>query len=537
MAQDNLPSRREVLHLLALAPVAAACAAEAKAPGADAAAGADAVAVATVDAPVDAAVDAVAAEVAPEPCHPVGAGAKISHGPISGGSTADSLRLAVRLDGPAKVQFRLQMLGGTGAPIDSGCALAKADGDFAVVVDAEGLQPATEYLITPIVDDQAQPDRAVFSRTFANSGEATPLSFVFGSCCRYSDDGKKTFCDGKTFEVVAKLDEKPWFFGLIGDWTYPDYAFVPTLGKDKDGNNYTVHPAELTKSWQRRLTDKYPIRKVLAAMPLAYVWDDHDFAENNAYKDVTGKQSDRMAALRRYLPDFGLPKSNFGAWQKFTIGHCEFFLVDMRSQRSNIKKAIGQATQTDGSTKYTFSEPPGHTMLGEEQLAWLLEGLQTSKATWKFVFMPVEINPRFDPLLVKALEMGIPLLIEAIGDGWTGYPTERNKILALHTTGAVKNIVFLTGDAHMAAMAARDATCPPIFMAANLDINQAPIIDLLEQYGIDRKSIWPDWSQTSEGENTIGRVRIVTTPKHQVIFESWGQNGTLLNSLTTDATP
>ena len=534
--ENGLLPRRDLLQLLALVPVAA-CAAEAKPGGTAADAAADAVAVADAAAGADTVADTAVVEVAPEPCVKVGAGAKISLGPISGGSTSNSVRLAVRLDGAAKVQFRLQVAGGTAAPIDSGCAMAKEAQDFAVVVDAAGLAPNTEYLVTPLIDDVAAPDRAITTRTFAKAGETVPFTFVFGSCCRYSDDGKATHCDGKTLAQVAKLDEKPWFFAQIGDWTYPDYAFVPMVGKDKDGNNYTVYPAELTKSWHRRLTDKYPIRQVLAAMPLAYVWDDHDFAENNSHKDVTGKQSDRMAAFRRYVPDFGLPARNAGTWQKFSAAHCDFFLVDMRSQRTDVKKAIIQTTKTDGSTGYAFAEPPGHTLLGAEQLQWLIDGLKASKAQWKFVFMPVEINPRYDPLLLKGLDLAMPLLIEAIGDSWTGYPTERKKILDLHTSGQVKNIVFLTGDAHMAAMAPRDATCPPIFMAANLDIDQAPIIDLLEQYGYDRKTIWPEWSQTSADENTIGRVRIVTAPKPQVIFESWGQNGALLHSLTVDATP
>lgn len=81
-------------------------------------------------------------------------------------------------------------------------------------------------------------------------------------------------------------------------------------------------------------------------------------------------------------------------------------------------------------------------------------------------------------------------------------------------------------------MKERDATCPPVFMAANLDIDQAPIMDLLAAIDIVPESIWPYWTQGGTGLNTIGRVRIVSSPKHQVICEAWDQNGSLLKTMT-----
>lgn len=520
-------TRRQLLRGLALAPVAmaAACADDSDARGADAKGGD------TSDggASDGSGGDSAAAEVT---CAPQGKGATITHGPITGGATSDGLRAALRLSGPGQVHFVATPVDG-GAAVTSSCAVTHADGDFTAVCQWSGLAPATRYEVVPYVDGVAQPGRAVRSRTFA-AAAAADFSFAFGSCCRYSDDGAATTSMGKVFEVAAAWPERPWFFAQIGDWTYPDYAFAKN-GLDAQGNNYTVYPEELAKAWQRRLTDKYPLRKLLSEVPLAYVWDDHDFAENNAHRDVSGKQSDRVAAFARYMPSYPLAASAAGVWQKFNVGHCEFFLVDMRSQRSNIKAAIKTEVQPDGSKKAWLEEPPGHTLLGKEQLSWLIDGLKSSKAVWKFVFLPVEINPRYDALMTEALKLGVNLLIEAIGDMWCGYPSERKQLLDLHTTGAVKNIVFLTGDAHMAAMLQREAQCPPVFMAANLDITQAPIIDLAEQFGFPRGDFWPEWTQDGQGENTIGRVRVVTQPKHQVICESWGASGALLHSMTIDA--
>ncbi|MBI5611147.1 MAG: alkaline phosphatase D family protein [Deltaproteobacteria bacterium] len=475
---------------------------------------------------------AAPAASAPKVCSPVGGGATITHGPISGGGSASSIRLAVRLSGAGKVAFDVTASGGK--TVRSTCAVSSETDDFSVVIDVSGLAAATEYSVVPVIDDVAAPARTIQTRTYAKAGQVTDFTFTFGSCCRYDDKGVGTKSMGKVFDVARKLQPKPWFFAQIGDWTYPDYAFS-TKGTDQAGNNYTAYPEEIAKSWRRRLVDGYPLRDLLATMPIAHVWDDHDFAENNAWGGVTGKQSDRMAAFERYLPCHALPKSKAGAWQQFTVGHCDFFLVDMRSQRSDLKKALSSQMSAEGKLTWTFAEPPGHTMLGQEQLAWLLTGLKNSKALWKFVFMPVEINPRYDAVMYKAIhETPVGAVIEALGDSWCGYPTERDQILALHRTGQVKNIVFLTGDAHMGAMKARDADCPPIHMAANLDIGQAPIMDLIEKFAMPAKDLWPEWYQLGTDPNTIGVVKIVTQPKHQVICQSYDPDGALLHAMTID---
>lgn len=467
-------------------------------------------------------------------CKAVGAGAVITHGPISGAPTASSVGLAVRLGGPAKVAFDVTPKSG-GKTLRTGCALATEADDFSVVLSATGLAPGAEYDVVPVIDDVPVPTRALVTRTFAKPGTVQKFSFVFGSCCRYDDQGEPTKTNGKVFEVAAQFPERPWFFAQIGDWTYPDYLFA-NKGLDDKGMNYTVYAAELAKAWRRKLTDKYAIRKLLSIVPVVHVWDDHDFAENNASKDVSGDQQLRVAAFQRYLPCYPLAKSRAGVWQRFSVGHCDFFLVDMRSQRTDIKQALKSTTDGAGKTTWALVEPPGHTMLGAEQLAWLLDGLVKSTATWKFVFMPVEINPRYDKLLNKAMaDLPVALILEALGDMWSGYPTERNKLLALHQTGKVKNIVFLTGDAHMGAMKPRDADCPPIHMAANLDIEQAPIMDFVEKFNISGADIWPEWFQKAADPNTIGRVVVDVAPAHKVTLESWSPDGQLLHSMTVDA--
>jgi len=505
------PTRREVLQTLVASSALAACG-EAGPGLADATTASDA-----------------GPDVA-QTCLPVGAGSQVSHGPISGAVTDQSLTISLRCTGPAKVQLELQPLGG-GAVLRSGCTHAAEADDFAVRLQVNGLPAGQRYLVTPLLDDVPQPAHAIQTHTFPSVGKVTAFSFCFGSCQRHGG-GNKGNSLGKTYDVVAALAERPQFFAQIGDWTYPDYLFSAQGGLDQDGNNYTVFPEKLRESWHRRMDPSYPMRKVLQQVPLAHVWDDHDFAENNGHRDVTGSQAARVDAFARYLPTWPLAKSKGGVWQRFAVGHVDFWLADMRSQRTDQSKAVVKETDGEGKvTKLRFVEPPDHTLLGEEQLKWLLDGLRASKAMWKVVFFPVEVNPRYDLILNLGIKLKYGLVVEAAADGWAGYPSERKQLLDLHKSGEVKNLLFLTGDAHQASMKERDAECPPVFMAANLDIGQAPVVDLMEDFGIPRGDVWPYWTQDASGLNTVGRVQFVTEPKHEVWCDALDQNGVLLKRM------
>lgn len=487
-------------------------------------------------------VDATGDSLVALPCKPVGQGAVITLGPLSGGVTDARIGLAVRVSAAAKVQFELTAAGL--APVRTACTIAKADEDFAVTLAATGLPAGMTFTVTPLLDDVPLPAQSIQAHTFPKAGAQAAFSFCFGSCQKHgADETKPGPSAGKPFERIAELAETPMFFAQIGDWTYPDYLYAAKAtaagkgaagfgGLDSDGNNYTVFPEELRQSWHRRLESAYPMRKVLQKTPVAHVWDDHDFAQNNAHRDVTGQQADRVAAFARYLPTYPLPVSQAGVWQQFTCGHVEFWLVDMRSQRTDQGKAVVKSTDAAGNATVAFAEPAGHTMLGAEQLAWLVGGLKASKALWKVVFFPVEVNPLYDIILNKGLELNLALVIEAAADGWCGFPSERKKILDLHKSGEVKNLLFLTGDSHFAAMRERDAECAPVFMSANLDIGQAPIMDLVESVGeVPRAAIWPLWTQDGSGVGSYGRVQVVTTPKHELWCDAVDLDGTLLKRM------
>lgn len=466
---------------------------------------------------------------------PVGKGAAITHGPLTGGATDTRLVISARLSGPASVRFSLTS--DAGDLLESACVVSEQGDDYAVKVVVEGLKPDTRYTIVPQVDGAADAAHTITSRTFPEAGKEIGFTFTFGSCQTHSKTTTESVSGGAIFTQMANEKELPAFFAQTGDWTYPDYAFSKGAGPggfggtDKDGNNYTVFPEEIAKSYHRRLDPDYQMSALFSKIPIAHVWDDHDFAQNNAWRGVTGKQSDRVDAFERYLPVYALPKSRLGVWQQFSLGNVDFWMLDMRSQRDNIEDAV--VTVWDDPVKRTaiesvsFVEPEGFTMLGQEQLDWLINGLRCSKARWKVVFCPVEINPYYSKFLELGANLKVPLVVEAAGDGYAGYPTERQKILDLHAKGEVKNIIFLTGDSHHAAMRKGDATCPPIVMAAALDQNQSPLMKAVQALGakhnVDVDEAWSEWWQgkngSKENRNAYGRIRVETSPKHKLICE------------------
>jgi len=105
----------------------------------------------------------------------------------------------------------------------------------------------------------------------------------------------------------------------------------------------------------------------------------------------------------------------------------ELFLLDTRQYRS----------------KNADQDGPAKTMLGMQQLKWLLEGLRVSTATWKVVVTSVPLS------VPKGGGMTVPGY-----DGWaggsdgTGFERERQAIVDAILEEKMKNVVFLGGDVH-----------------------------------------------------------------------------------------
>ena len=147
--------------------------------------------------------------------------------------------------------------------------------------------------------------------------------------------------------------------------------------------------------------------------PIAYVWDDHDYGANDAGASSPGRSAAR-AAYRRTVPHYPVPAGDAPINQAFTIGRVRFVVTDDRSEQD--------AT----------------TMLGEEQLSWLIDELTESSKTHALVVWASSV-----PWIGAA---------RADGDGWAAHPDERQRIADAIATADVNNLIMVSGDAHMVAI-------------------------------------------------------------------------------------
>jgi alkaline phosphatase D len=168
------------------------------------------------------------------------------------------------------------------------------------------------------------------------------------------------------------------------------------------------------------------------------IWDDHEVTN-----DFSGPSEPLtplgLKAFKDYWPVSAERSSADKLYHAFSWGDTmDLIILNNRSYRDPNFKADG----------------PDKTMLGQEQLSWLLEQLQSSDAKVKLVATSVPIS--------------IPTGKANKRDGWasgsganstdpTGYETEFRKISDFIIEKGIKNVYFVTTDVHYANIIQYDA--------------------------------------------------------------------------------
>jgi hypothetical protein len=198
------------------------------------------------------------------------------------------------------------------------------------------------------------------------------------------------------FDVIRRLD--PLLYLMTGDLHYQNLS--------------SRDPGAFLDAYRRVLTA--PAQAALyRSVPVDYVWDDHDYGPNNADASSPGRTAARRA-YRQAVPHPPLPAGDDGAiYHAFTIGRVRVVVTDTRSERS------------------------AATMLGAAQRDWLLGELRRASEHALVIW----VNP--DPW-IDAPRPG--------EDTWGGYAGERRLIADTIAGARVRNLVMVSGDAHMVAI-------------------------------------------------------------------------------------
>ena len=275
------------------------------------------------------------------------------------------------------------------------------------------LEPDRYY--SYMIEVDGRPDEGRGRGTFRTPAEgATSFRMVAASCAR-------TDSNAAVFDAIAAED--PLLYLALGDIHYSNIA----------ENN----PALFRAAYDRMLSQPGQAN-LNRDVPMAYVWDDHDYGPNDADGSSPSRDAARQV-FRETVPSHRLASEDGAIHRAFTIGRVRFVVTDTRSDRG------------------------ADTMLGADQLSWLEAELVTASADHGLV---VWMNPA--PWIGPA---------SAGGDGWSGFAAERERIANVIAEHRIDNVLMVSGDAHMlafddgtnSAYAADGSGGFPVLHAAALD--------------------------------------------------------------------
>lgn len=179
--------------------------------------------------------------------------------------------------------------------------------------------------------------------------------------------------------------------------------------------------------WARNLTAP-GIRDVLGATASLWAWDDHEFTNNLDPVADADKLALGRAAFFAHTPVRRSAEVADRLWRRVRLGKAaEVFVLDCRTERVAEQGVY----------------------LSEEQLAWLIEGLRSSTATWKLVMNSVPI---------ANLDGTVWDLSLARDDRWEGFPEQRQRLI--EALAGVRGVAFLSGDIHCPVLARLDEAGP-----------------------------------------------------------------------------
>ena len=263
-------------------------------------------------------------------------------------------------------------------------------------------------------------------KSFPAFGKPGKFSFVFSACMR------EKYLGFNIFEKIEQLS--PTFVALLGDQMYGDYdgdlnkleeyLENESLRQKMIAEGETVLP---DKTVLQAFRNKYSrvfdenFQKMASSIPLMAIWDDHDYGKDNSDGTYPYKEEAKRVFKESY-PVYPFGMENGGIYYKFSIADVDVFVLDTRWYRSPMQNEDGEDKK----------------MLGEEQLAWLLNGLKESKAAFKIVFSTVSMNDYGGDT-----SSGRPGY-----DSWMGYKFERNQILSFVADNNIQGVLVFSGDQH-----------------------------------------------------------------------------------------
>lgn len=390
----------------------------------------------------------------PRPAIAQGSRPWFSHGLQSGDVGLDSAVVWARADRPSRLLIEWSTSESFAAATQVVGPALMEDSDLTGKQLLTGL-PAGQTIfwrgtLVDLADSNAVSE-PLTGRFRTGAAEKRDVSFVWSGDCAGQGWGINLDWGGmRIFETMRQT--QPDFFIHSGDSIYADGPILPAVALP-DGtiwkNVFVPEKAKVAETLAEfRAAYKYNLMDANylafnAEVPVIAQWDDHE-TTNNWYPNELLASDDRYKvknmpllsarsnkAFLEYMPIAEADAERSRIYRKISYGPLlDVFVIDMRSYR-------GDNTANREETETPF--------LGKAQMQWLLEGLKSSKATWKAIAADMPIG-----LLVPDGKEAFEAI--ANGDGPAlGREKEIAGLLKAMKDQAIRNVVWFTADVHYTA--------------------------------------------------------------------------------------
>ncbi len=296
-------------------------------------------------------------------------------GPMLGEVTPTSARIWLQTEAPAKVQLKV-----TSPQIFTLQIRTTEAGHRLASFELSNLQPDQRYTYELQIDTLA-PQTFHFT-TAPETGTATDVRFALGSCKlvtgnMYKDPRKSKRRKYRIYREIAKLQPELMFW--LGDYVY--------MRADDHGDTARVYRRY---SFNRALPSMQPLLHHTANLAIL---DDHDFGPDDADSSFKHKALNQQA-FKDFWPNGQFGEATVtGTERLYQYADLDFFLTDNRSKRCNPQLPEELRDSTAGALKRKrLAKKNRHRRtdgqgMGPAQLKWLIDGLQRSTASFKFILM------------------------------------------------------------------------------------------------------------------------------------------------------
>ena len=331
-------------------------------------------------------------------------------GPMLGYNTMREVAVWVQTLGAAEVGLRYWPAADPGDVRHSASAKTGPRDAYCATLVADSLSEGTRYGYQVVVDGDtlATGERLHFTTQplWAFRTDPPELTFALGSCYyanepAYDRPGRGY---GSGYGIFGAIDRlRPAFMLWLGDNVY-------LRPGDFDARSGVLH----RYSHARAVPE---LQGLLRHTHHYAIWDDHDYGPNDSDRSYVHKHWTREAFdLFWANPDTEHPRLAPGIGSAFRYGDAEFFLLDDRTFRAP-------------NACRTCDPKP---LLGEAQLAWLIDALVASEASYKFVALGGQV-----------------LNSAAVWETYAHHhAAERERLLDRIAAEGLTGVVFLTGDRH-----------------------------------------------------------------------------------------